>query len=73
LLVAAMLPQILPPMASQPPQRAGELIALGVELAQALRPASTLPCVDQLAARRGSSQLIIQARRLRDALAAAQP
>jgi len=71
-LVAAMLPQILPPAVSQPPQRAAELIALGVEAAQAIRPAATLPCLAALAAGQGSSQLAVQARRLRDALAAAQ-
>jgi hypothetical protein len=63
-----MLPQILPPAADQPPQRSGELIALGVDVAQVVRPAAALACVDELAARRGSSQLAVQARRLRDAL-----
>jgi Family of unknown function (DUF6493) len=72
-LVAAALPLILPPAVDQPPQRAGDLIALGVEVAQVVRPAAALPCVGKLAARRGSSQLIVQARRLRDALAAARP
>jgi len=68
-LIAAALPLILPPAVAQPPRRAGDLIALGVEVAQLVRPAAALPCVDELAARRGSSQLIVQARRLRDALA----
>ncbi len=73
-LVAAVLPQILPPAVGQPPRRTGDLIALGVEVAQVVRPSGvTLPCLDELAARRGSSQLIVQARRLRDALAAARP
>jgi len=72
-LVEAALPLILPPAVSQPPQRAGDLIALGVEVAQVVRPTAALPCVDELAARRGSSQLIVQARRLRDALPAARP
>jgi hypothetical protein len=67
-LIAAMLPQILPPAASPPP-RTADLIALGVEIAQAIHPAATLAWLDQLAARRGSSQLIVQARRLRQALA----
>jgi hypothetical protein len=67
--VSAVLPQILPP-AAQPPQRTADLIALGVEIAQVIRPAATLPGVDQVAARRGSSQLIMQSRRLREALAA---
>jgi len=66
--IAAMLPQILPPEVGQPPQRAGELLALGVDVAQAIRPAAALSCVDEIAARRGSSQLVVQARRLRDAL-----
>ena len=73
-LVAAMLPQILPPAVSQPPQRAGDLIGLAVDVAQTVRPAAAaMPCIGQLAARRGSSQLIVQARRLRDALAEARP
>jgi hypothetical protein len=70
-LVAAALPLILPPAVDQPPQRAGDLIELGVEVAQVVRPTAELPCVGELAARRGSSQLIVQARRLRDALAPA--
>jgi hypothetical protein len=72
-LVAAMLPQILPPAVSQLPYQAAELIALGVEAAQVIRPGATLPCLNELAARPGSSQLVVQSRRLRDALAAARP
>ncbi len=42
-------------------------------LAQATHPVATLECVEELAAQRGSSQIIVQARRLRDTLAAARP
>jgi len=72
-LVEAMLPQVLPPAVSQPPHRAAELITLGVEAAQVIRPAATLPGLNALAARPGSSQLVAAARRLSDALAAARP
>jgi hypothetical protein len=67
-LVAAALPCLLPPTVESPPQRIADLIALGVDLAQSLRPAQRLPCLEPVAARRGSSQLILQARRLRQAL-----
>jgi hypothetical protein len=66
--VAAILPQILPPPVNELPRQTADLITLGVDLAHAIGPADTLPCLDPVAARRGSSQLIVAARRLRQAL-----
>jgi hypothetical protein len=67
-LVAAALPRTLPPAAEPAPHQLAALIELGVDLADICRPGTTLPCLDLVAARHGSSQLVTQARRLREAL-----
>ena len=64
-LVAAALPIAL--SADPLPYRLADLLELGVELAQTCHPRAELTCLDPLAAKRGSTQLITQARRLRDA------
>jgi hypothetical protein len=67
-LVAAALPQLLPPAGGQPPHRLAALVELGVDLVDTCRPAATLPCLEPVVAQRGASQLVTQARRLRQAL-----
>jgi hypothetical protein len=63
-LVAAALPQTLPPVTEQPPYRLAELIEFGVDLAEICRPPAPLLCLEPIVARRSSSQLVTQARRL---------
>ena len=67
-LVAAALPQLLPPAVAAPPQRLAALVELGVDLAETCRPAASLPSLERLAAQHGPSQLVTQARRLQLAL-----
>jgi len=67
-LVAAALAQLLPPAGGQPPHRLAALVELGVDLVDTCRPAATLPCLEPVVAQRGASQLVTQARRLRQAL-----
>ena len=66
--VAAAIPRLVPPAVGTPPRLLADLLALGVDLAETGRPGNPLPCLDPIAARRGSSQLTVQARRLRAAL-----
>ena len=67
-LIAAALPRTLPPATERPPHQLAALIELGVDLAAARRPGTTLQCLDLLASKHGSSQLATQARRLQEAL-----
>jgi len=67
-LVAAALPSVLPPAVEPPLHRLAELVELGAHLAETCRPAASLPSLQPLAAQRGSSQLVTQARRLQQAL-----
>jgi Family of unknown function (DUF6493) len=67
-LTAAALPRTLPPATERAPHQLAALIELGVDLAGVCRPGTTLLCLDLVAAQHGSSQLVTQARRLREAL-----
>lgn len=68
-LLAEGLPYALPPAADKVANRLGDLLALGVELAGQTGDRKPRPELDSLADRRGSSQLLVQARRLREVLA----
>jgi hypothetical protein len=72
-LIAAALPRLLPPVLDKPPRLLADLVALGVDVAEISRPAGTLDCLEPIAARRGSSQLVVQARRLHQRLSANAP
>jgi hypothetical protein len=66
--LAAMLPPLLDPAAVRPKQGLADLVALGVELAEQLAPATEIPYLAELAARPGSSRLVTEAGRLVAAL-----
>jgi hypothetical protein len=66
--VTAALPPLLDPATGRPKPGLADLIALGVELALRLRPATEIPYLAEMAARRGSSRQVTEARRLAAAL-----
>jgi hypothetical protein len=68
-MLAAALPYTLPPAVDKPANRLADLLALGVELAGQTGDRKPMPELDSLADRKGSSQLVVQARRLREILA----
>ncbi|MFC4085735.1 hypothetical protein [Amycolatopsis samaneae] len=68
-MLAAGLPYAVAPAAEKPANRLADLLALAVELAGQAEIREPLPELDALADRNGSSQLAVQARRLRQALA----
>ncbi len=63
-LVAAALPRLISPSVERPPHGLADLIGLGVELAELLHPTGDIPHLADLAARRGSSRTVTEARRL---------
>ncbi|MFB4192814.1 hypothetical protein [Streptomyces carpaticus] len=65
--VAAALPVLL----AEPPHRLADLVALGAECAVWAGARAPVPGLEGYAARRGSTRLVSEARRLRDILAAA--
>lgn len=68
-MLAAGLPYMLPPAVDKPANRLANLLSLGADLAGQAEDRKPLPELDSLADRNGSSQLIVQARRLRELLA----
>lgn len=69
-LVAVALPRLLPPATSKPPQRLADLIALGTEVAEIIRPRATIPGLAEAADRGGSARFVIESRRLLKVVAA---
>ncbi|WP_232662755.1 DUF6493 family protein [Pseudonocardia sp. TRM90224] len=67
-LVAAALPTLLDPAAGHPVPGLADLIALAVELAQQVRPRHDVPGVAAVAAKRGSSRVVAEAKRLAAAM-----
>jgi hypothetical protein len=66
--IAASLPLMLSPELDRPPQRLADLLALAVELVEQVRPTTSIPALTALAARRGSSRIVTEAKRLVAAL-----
>ncbi|MEV4945766.1 DUF6493 family protein [Streptomyces sp. NPDC053755] len=67
-VLAGALPTLL--AAEKPVRALGELLAVAAECAERCGAAQEIPGLDAVAARRGSSQLVVQARRLQKALTA---
>jgi len=63
-LVAAALPRLLPPATPHPPPRLADLIALGTEAAEIIRPRATIPGLAEVAARGSSARFVTESRRL---------
>jgi hypothetical protein len=63
-VVAAALPPLISPSIERPPQGLADLIGLAVELVQLLHPTADIPHLADVAARRGSSRTVTEARRL---------
>jgi Family of unknown function (DUF6493) len=63
-LVAAALPRLLPPTTPHPPPRLADLIALGTETAEIIRPHTTIPGLAEVAGRGGSARFVTESRRL---------
>ncbi len=72
-LVAAALPGLLPPAVLQPPQRLADLIALGADVAEVIRPGGTIPGLTQLANRASAARSVVESRRLLKILDAGPP
>jgi hypothetical protein len=68
--IAAALPPMLSPELDRPPQRLADLLALAVELVERVRPSTAIPELTAVAARRGSSRIVTEAKRLAAALPA---
>nr|WP_042179838.1 DUF6493 family protein [Kibdelosporangium sp. MJ126-NF4]ADB02835.1 AzicU1 [Kibdelosporangium sp. MJ126-NF4]CEL14050.1 secreted protein [Kibdelosporangium sp. MJ126-NF4]CTQ88416.1 secreted protein [Kibdelosporangium sp. MJ126-NF4] len=66
--VAAALPPMLSPELERPPQRLADLLALAVELVEQVRPTTSIPGLADVAARRGGSRIVTEAKRLEAAL-----
>jgi hypothetical protein len=71
--IAAALPPMLSRELDRPPQRLADLLALAVELVEQVRPATAIPELTAIAARRGSSRIVTEAKRLVAALPASLP
>jgi hypothetical protein len=67
-VLAAMVPPLLNPKAGRPKQGLADFLALGVELAQQLRPKMDIMYLAEVAGRRSSSRMVVEARRLLTAL-----
>lgn len=68
-LIAAALPALLPPAVARPPHNLSELIELGADIAEDVRPAGPVPAgLAEVAARRGAARYVQEARRLVKAL-----
>ncbi|MET0238026.1 MAG: DUF6493 family protein [Kibdelosporangium sp.] len=67
--LAAAIPLMLSPALDRAPQRLADLLALGVELVEQVQAAGPIPSLAALASRRGSSRIVVEARRLAAALA----
>lgn len=70
-LTVAALAALWPAAGARPVARLADLIALGVELAQQLEPTETIPGLAEAAARRGSSRVAAEAKRLAAAMPSA--
>jgi hypothetical protein len=66
--IAAALPLMLSPRLDRAPQRLADLLALAVEIVEQVKPAASIPELTALAARRGSSRMVTEAKRLTAAL-----
>jgi hypothetical protein len=68
-LIAAALPALLPPAVARAPHHLSELIELGADIAEDLRPAGPVPAgLAEVAARSGAARYVQEARRLLKAL-----
>jgi hypothetical protein len=72
-LVAAALPRLFPPATPKPPQRLADLIALGAEAAEIIRPRAAIPGLAETAGRGGSARFVTESRRLLKILGAGAP
>jgi Family of unknown function (DUF6493) len=70
-IIAAALPRLLPAAGQRPPQRLADLLALGSEVAGTIDARQPIPELAAVAARRGSSRLIGESRRLQHLLTTA--
>jgi hypothetical protein len=68
--IAAALPLMLSPELDRAPQRLADLLALAVEIVEQVKPTASIPELTALAARRGSSRMVTEAKRLTAALPA---
>ncbi|MFD2415227.1 DUF7824 domain-containing protein [Amycolatopsis pigmentata] len=71
----AVLAAALPVLLADPKagRGAGAFLAVAAECAERCRPVAEIPHLEEIAARRGSAQLVLEARRLLAALKASQP
>jgi hypothetical protein len=63
-LIAAALPRLLPPAVARPPQRLADLIALGADVAEQIRPGGTVAGLASVAGRADSARYVVESRRL---------
>ncbi|MGW5648394.1 DUF6493 family protein [Saccharopolyspora sp. NPDC003752] len=67
-VVAVLVEDLLPAEGERPRTALADLLALGVELVEQVRPTTSVPGLAEVAARSGSSRFVKEARRLHQAL-----
>jgi hypothetical protein len=70
-ILAAAIPEMLPPARERPPRGLPDLIALGAEVAGAVGGCRGIPELATVTGRGGSSRLVAESRRLQRLLAVA--